>query len=103
MECTTLVGSGQEPVQDQQGSMMMTQSQLQFQDPVLTILMMPLMHLNQIMMQINKMIIAGPMPGMGMQSTGSMPFTPLQPQNGLKITELRRDSSGNIVSIIEKW
>ena len=80
------------------------QSQLQLQDPVLTILMMPLIHFNQIMMHINKMIVAGPMSFAPMQSNGSIPFAPMQSaQGGLKITELRRDSSGNIVSIVEKW
>ena len=79
-------------------------TQLQLQDPILTILMMPLIHFNQIMMQINKMIATGPMSFAPMQSAAPMPFAPLQSdQGGLKITELRRDSSGNIVSIVEKW
>ena len=82
----------------------LAQTQLQLQDPILTILMMPLIHLNQVMMQINRMIAAGPMQGMGMQSAAPMPFAPLQSaQGGFKITELKRDSSGNIVSILEKW
>lgn len=79
-------------------------TQLQLQDPVLTILMMPLIHFNQIMMQINRMIATGPMSFTPMQSTAPMPFGPMQSaQGGLKITELKRDSSGNIVSIVEKW
>ena len=79
-------------------------TQLQLQDPILTILMMPLIHFNQIITQINKMITTGPMSFAPMQSTAPIPFAPMQSdQGGLKITELRRDSSGNIVSIVEKW
>ena len=89
---------------NQGSSLVSAQTQLQLQDPILTILMMPLIHFNQIMMQINQMIATGPMSFKPMQSTASMPFAPMQSaQGGLKVTELRRDSSGNIVSIVEKW
>ena len=85
----------------------LAQSQPQLpQDPILFILMMPLIHLNQMMIQINRMIATAPMALTApMQSTAPMPFTtPMQSiSSGLKITELKRDSSGNIVSIVEKW
>lgn len=109
MQSTTPIGLEQENLGGGEGSNLgnpenIASAQLQLQDPVLTILMMPLIHFNQIMTQIGKMIAAGPMSLTPMQSTAPMPFAPMQSgQGGLKITELRRDSSGNIVSIVEKW
>lgn len=109
MQSITPVGPEQDNLGNEGGSNSgnpeyFAQTQLQLQDPILTILMMPLIHFNQMMMQINKMIATGPMSFTPMQSAAPMPFAPMQSVNGgLKITELKRDSSGNIVSIVEKW